>query len=207
MREARAEIEEIEQEEDPGAKTLMVQRRQTEILETESEKRKRLRREEAEAFRDLVLGDEEMLIETTKQTLGVLADLNSAFEGDSEKEQKKAFERSKKIQSAQALISTYESAVQAYKSLSGIPLVGPVLGGLAAVAAVKAGLNNVQKIKAQTFQGSGGGEPATPSTSLSAGAGCRRWCRHASPTAMTSRSSAREQARRNPSKPTSSLRT
>ena len=171
LRDARAEIEEIEQEEDPGAKTLMVQRRQTEILETESEKRKRLRREEAEAFRDLVLGDEEMLIETTKSTLGVLADLNSAFEGDSEKEQKKAFERSKKIQSAQALISTYESAVQAYKSLAGIPLVGPVLGGLAAVAAVKAGLNNVQKIKAQTFQGSGGGEPDTPSTSLSAGAG------------------------------------
>lgn len=171
LRDARAEIEEIEQEEDPGAKTLMVQRRQTEIVETESEKRKRLRREEAEAFRDLVLGDEEMLIETTKKTLGVLADLNSAFEGDSEKEQKKAFERSKKIQAAQALISTYESAVQAYKSLSGIPLVGPVLGGLAAVAAVKAGLNNVQKIKSQTFQGSGGGEPDTPSTSLSAGAG------------------------------------
>ncbi len=171
LREARAEIEEIPQEEDAVGRTLMVQQMQTQAVETESEKRKRLRQEEAEAFRDLVLGDEEMLIETTKKTLGVLADLNSAFEGDSEKEQKKAFERSKKIQSAQALISTYESAVQAYKSLSGIPLVGPVLGGLAAVAAVKAGLNNVQKIKAQTFQGSGGGEPDTPSTSLSAGAG------------------------------------
>ena len=156
---------------DEVEKTLMVQQMQTQAVETESEKRKRLRQEEAEAFRDLVLGDEEMLIETTKKTLGVLADLNSAFEGDSEKEQKKAFERSKKIQSAQALISTYESAVQAYKSLSGIPLVGPVLGAAAAIAAVKAGLNNVQKIKAQTFQGSGGGEPDTPSTSLSAGAG------------------------------------
>ena len=171
LRDARAEIEEIPQEEDAVARTLMVQQMQTQAVETESEKRKRLRQEEADAFRDLVLGDEEMLIETTKKTLGVLADLNSAFEGDSEKEQKKAFERSKKIQAAQALISTYESAVQAYKSLSGIPIVGPILGGLAAVAAVKAGLNNVQKIKAQTFQGSGGGEPDTPSTSLSAGAG------------------------------------
>jgi hypothetical protein len=171
LRDARADIEPIEQEEDPGAKTLMVQKMQTQAVETESEKRKRLRREEAEAFRDLVLGDEEMLIETTKNTLGVLADLNSAFEGDSEKEQKKAFERSKKIQAAQALISTYESAVSAYNSLVKVPLVGPVLGGLAAVAAVKAGLNNVQKIKSQTFQGSGGGEPDTPSTSLSAGAG------------------------------------
>ena len=61
-----------------------------------------------------------MLIETTKH-LGVLADLNSAFEGDSEKEQKKAFERSKKIQSALP-ISTYESAVQAYKSRAAFPL-------------------------------------------------------------------------------------
>lgn len=171
LRDARAEIAEIPQEEDAVARTLMVQQMQTQAVETESEKRKRLRQEEAEAFRDLVLGDEEMLIETTKNTLGVLADLNSAFEGDSEKEQKKAFERSKKIQAAQALISTYESAVSAYNSLVKVPLVGPVLGGLAAVAAVKAGLNNVQKIKAQTFQGSGGGEPATPSTSLSAGAG------------------------------------
>ena len=67
----------------------MVQQMQTQAVETESEKRKRLRQEEAEAFADLVLGDEEMLIETTKKTLGVLADLNSAFEGDSEKEQKK----------------------------------------------------------------------------------------------------------------------
>jgi hypothetical protein len=72
-------------------------------------------------------------LSVAKQTLGALAALNDAFAGESEVEQKKAFERSKKIQSAQALISTYESAVQAFKSLAGIPVVGPALGTAASV--------------------------------------------------------------------------
>lgn len=147
------------------------QQRQTEIVESESDKRKRLRREEAEAFRELVLGDEEMLIDTTKNTLGVLSDLNKAFEGESETERKKAFERQKKIQIAQTLISTYESATQAFKSLAGIPVVGPVLGAAAAVAAVKSGLNNVKQIKAQTYEGGGGAaSTSSPSPSLSGAA-------------------------------------
>jgi len=89
----------------------------------------------------------------TKSTLNALSALNEAFTGESEQEQKKGFERSKKIQTAQALISTYESAVQAFKSLAGIPVVGPGLGTAAAVAATAAGLANVKKIQSQTFQG------------------------------------------------------
>ena len=98
-------------------------------------------------------------LDITKSTLNALSALNEAFTGESEQEQKKGFERSKKIQTAQALISTYESAVQAFKSLAGIPVVGPGLGTAAAVAATAAGLANVKKIQSQTFQGgaSGGG--------------------------------------------------
>jgi hypothetical protein len=96
-------------------------------------------------------------LDITKSTLDALAALNEAFTGESEQEQKKGFERSKKIQTAQALISTYESAVQAFKSLAGIPVVGPGLGTAAAVAATAAGLANVKKIQSQTFQGGGGG--------------------------------------------------
>lgn len=47
-----------------------------------------------------------------------------------------------------ATIATYQSAVSSYNSLSGIPVVGPVLGGLAAGAAVVAGIANVKKILA-----------------------------------------------------------
>ena len=72
---------------------------------------------------------------------------------------------------AQATISTYQSAVQSYNSLSGIPIVGPALGAVAAGVAVASGIANVKKIlsvKAPGASGgggsvpSGGGVPATP---------------------------------------------
>ena len=110
-------------------------------------------------------------LDITKSTLNALAALNDAFAGESEVEQKKAFERSKKIQSAQALISTYESAVQAFKSLAGIPVVGPALGTAASVAAIASGLAQVKSIQSQTL---GGGTtappPPTPAPALSAAA-------------------------------------
>lgn len=96
-------------------------------------------------------------LDIAKSSLDALAALNQAFTGQSEEEQKKGFERSKKIQTAQALISTYESAVQAFKSLAGIPVVGPALGTAAAAAATAAGLANVKQIQSQQYQSAGGG--------------------------------------------------
>lgn len=59
---------------------------------------------------------------------------------------------------AATTIDTYQSATSAYKSLSGIPVVGPVLGGIAAGVAVAAGLANVKKIlSVKTPKGGGGG--------------------------------------------------
>jgi hypothetical protein len=43
-------------------------------------------------------------------------------------------------------MSTIESAINAYKSLSGIPYVGPILGALAAAASTANGLAAVAKI-------------------------------------------------------------
>ena len=45
-----------------------------------------------------------------------------------------------------ALISTYQSATDSYKSLAGIPVVGPALGAAAAAAAVVSGMANVKQI-------------------------------------------------------------
>ncbi|QDP52734.1 MAG: putative tape measure protein [Prokaryotic dsDNA virus sp.] len=109
-------------------------------------------------------------LSVVKQTLGALSALNEAFAGETEQEQKKAFERQKKIQAAQALVSTFESAVQAFKSLAGIPVVGPVLGTAAASAATATGLSNVQRIRQQSFDGGGGAAEATPAPSLTAAA-------------------------------------
>jgi|SaaInl1SG_22_DNA_1037389.scaffolds.fasta_scaffold00332_10 hypothetical protein len=63
-----------------------------------------------------------------------------------------------------ALISTYQGAQDSYKSLAGIPIVGPALGFAAAAAATVAGLANVKAITStKTPQVAGGG--GTPSIS------------------------------------------
>ena len=49
---------------------------------------------------------------------------------------------------AQTTIDTYMSATSAFSALSGIAVIGPVLGGIAAAAAVVSGLANVKKILA-----------------------------------------------------------
>ena len=49
---------------------------------------------------------------------------------------------------AQTTIDTYAAAQAAYKSMVGIPVVGPALGAVAAAAAVAGGIANVKKITA-----------------------------------------------------------
>lgn len=49
---------------------------------------------------------------------------------------------------AQATIDTYAAATAAYRALSGIPIVGPVLGAAAAASIMTAGLANVARINA-----------------------------------------------------------
>ena len=59
---------------------------------------------------------------------------------------------------AQTTIETYKGAQSAFSSLAGIPIVGPVLGGIAAAAAISSGIATVKKIAStKTPGGSGGG--------------------------------------------------
>lgn len=67
---------------------------------------------------------------------------------------------------ASTTITTYQSAVSSYNSLSGIPIVGPALGFAAAAAAVASGLISVGKIV-----GIGTGEGASELSSISGGIG------------------------------------
>ena len=62
---------------------------------------------------------------------------------------KTAFKAYKAFAIAQAVINTYQGATAAFTSLAPIPIVGPVLGGVAAAAAVMSGLQQVRQIKAQ----------------------------------------------------------
>jgi hypothetical protein len=66
---------------------------------------------------------------------------------------------------AKATIDTYQSAVAAYKSLAGIPIIGPALGAIAAAAAVASGIATVKKIVAvQVPNATGGSGPAAQTT-------------------------------------------
>lgn len=70
---------------------------------------------------------------------------------------------------ANATISTYQSATDSYKSLSGIPIIGPALGFAAAGAAIVSGVANVKKIASTKVPNSSGGGGSAPS--ISAGVG------------------------------------
>lgn len=98
-------------------------------------------------------------VDAVKNGLSAISSLTELFAGKSKKQQEKAFKIQKAVSIAQTTIATAESAVNAYKSLAGIPVVGPVLGGIASAAAIAAGLVQIKKIKEQKFEG-GGSEPS-----------------------------------------------
>lgn len=66
-------------------------------------------------------------------------------------ENKKQFEIGKKAAAAQAIIDTIASAQAAFKSLAGIPVVGPALGAAAAGAATIAGMARLSQINSTQF--------------------------------------------------------
>jgi len=101
---------------------------------------------------------------------GVLGSLSLLMQS----ENKKQFEIGKKAAIAQTVINTYEMATSSYKALAGIPIVGPVLGALAAGAAILYGKSQVDSIKGTTFGGGGvggGGAPSIPTTASNASTG------------------------------------
>lgn len=65
--------------------------------------------------------------------------------------QEESFEKAKHFQAAQAMINGLSAAVGAYQSMASIPYVGPVLGALAAAAALAAAIVNVKKINETTM--------------------------------------------------------
>jgi hypothetical protein len=80
---------------------------------------------------------------------------------------------------AQATIDTIQSATSSYNSLSGITVVGPALGAIAAAGAIASGYANVKKILAVKTPGGGGGgsvpsaptAPTAPAFNLVGGTG------------------------------------
>jgi TP901 family phage tail tape measure protein len=68
-------------------------------------------------------------------------------------ESKKAQRVGKAAAIAEATINTFKSATAAFSAMAGIPIVGPILGAVAAAAAVAAGFVQIQNIKSTPISG------------------------------------------------------
>lgn len=80
-----------------------------------------------------------------QQFSGVFGDLSAAM--------KEGSKEAKAFAIMQATVNTFTSAVNAYMSASAIPIVGWVMGPIAAAAAIAAGMANVAKIRSAREQG------------------------------------------------------
>ena len=77
---------------------------------------------------------------------------------------KEGSDLAKGVAVAQAIIDTYKGATSAYSAMSGIPIVGPALGAVAAGLVVASGLANVKKILSTkpVEKSAGGANASTP---------------------------------------------
>ena len=104
------------------------------------------------------------VLDIAKMGLTAIDDLASAFAGDDEKRQKKAFELNKALQIGQTTIDTYSAIVAA---LGDKTVPGP-LRIAQAVAIGIAGFANVAKIKATKWKSSGGSQSPVKPQSVNA---------------------------------------
>lgn len=89
-------------------------------------------------------------VQTVQKGLSVIAELTKS-------KSREAFELGKAAAIAQAAISIPVTAIEAYKSLAGIPVVGPALGAVAAAAAIAIGTQRLNEIRSQRFAFAEGG--------------------------------------------------
>ena len=114
--------------------------------------------EDADKKKQELLGKQ---LDAVKGGLTSIANIAELFAGKSKASQKRAFNIQKATNIASATIDTFVSAQSAYKSVIGVPVVGPVLAPLASAGAIAMGLMNIKKIKESQFEG--GAEPSASS--------------------------------------------
>jgi hypothetical protein len=129
-------------------------------------------------IRDKDLADkraaEQQSLQLTIQGFAAIGELAEAFAGQSEAQQKKAFEIKKKASIAQAIVETLMAAQSAYASQMAIPTPdAPIRATIAAALAIASGIARVKKIEQTKFEsksgaagggGGGGNNPSAPNT-------------------------------------------
>lgn len=107
-------------------------------------------REEYDKTDDEIKENEKKRLRSTLQVTADFLDASTALVGENTA-------AGKSMAIASATISTYLSAQQAFAAMSGIPIVGPALGAVAAAAAIVAGLANIKAITSTKVPGSSEG--------------------------------------------------
>ena len=100
--------------------------------------------------------------DAAKATLATTINLLATIRETTDDGTKEGFEKSKKFRIAETRLSSIQAAFDAYKSLVGVPIVGPVLAVAAAATALAAGQKAISDIKSSSFEG--GGSPTNPSS-------------------------------------------
>jgi len=90
-------------------------------------------------------------LEVAQYTTQGLSSMFGNLANAMDKHSRKGFETWKAMATAQGIVDAISSAIASYKSLAGIPYVGPYLGAAAAAAALAAGYANVRKIQGTKF--------------------------------------------------------
>jgi hypothetical protein len=159
------------------ANTKLTEEERTKLLEENSKKRDEIEKSSADQ-KLAIFNASAQALSGAINALAAVNEANQAKElkaaGDDAVKRdainKKYFEKNKKTQIAMTIVNTLTSAVAAFASLAAIPVVGPVLGGIAAAAALVTGYANVSKIQSTEYQsagtgaggGAGGGGEAPP---------------------------------------------
>ena len=110
--------------------------------------------ENAKAKAEQKKKDMQTALEAGLQTMSTVFDEMKEYYDEDSKEYKA-------IAIAQTTIDTLQGAIAAYKSMAGIPFVGPALGAAAAAVVTAAGIRTIQQIKSTTKSSAG-----TPSASV-----------------------------------------
>ena len=126
------------------------------IKKAADDKAKEERAKELDELKKAEDAKAQLRVDAMKTSLSIISDLAGAFAGDSEAQQKKAFNIQKGVSIATATIDTFLAAQGAYRSQMAIPTPdAPVRAAVAAGIAVAQGLARVAIISKQQFKGSG----------------------------------------------------
>lgn len=154
---ARAEAEAIRQEllgQYAEAEVIREEEKNRRLTETqkkaEADRLANIRKAQKEQFNFELMTDKARLAwdeQTYAQRLSNAQAGMNALSGLMRSKNREAFEIGKAAATAQALVAIPTTAIEAYKSLAGIPLVGPALGAAAAAAAIVSGMEQVRAIQ------------------------------------------------------------